>query len=78
MIFVPEGRGGVMIISINGTEVARGNIARRALAMAGLGETFDTGRDTNVAVTDDYADGGEFTGTIDKIVVNVRLPSTSG
>lgn len=33
-------------------------------AMAGLGETFDTGRDTNVPITKDYSDGGDFTGTI--------------
>ena len=74
--YVPATSGDVMVISVNGKEVARGNIARRARSMAGLGETFDTGRDTNVPVTKDYVDGGEFTGTINKVEVNITGPAT--
>src|SRR5690606_10511482 len=51
----------LMTIFVNGVEVARGKIEHKARLMAGLGETFDTGRDTNVPVTDDYSDGGVFT-----------------
>jgi hypothetical protein len=67
----PAQNGALMIISVNGNEVGRGNIEHRARSMAGLGETFDTGRDTNVAVTNDYVDGGEFKGEITRIEVNV-------
>lgn len=74
--YMPAARGGSMTISVDGAEVARGSIARTARNMAGLGETFDTGRDTNVAVSRDYSDGGAFTGRINRIEINVRMPAT--
>jgi arylsulfatase len=72
--FAAAGAGGVLTISVNGTEVAREDIAAIAPSMAGIGETFDTGRDANVAVSPEYRDGGVFTGEIDKIEVVVKLP----
>jgi arylsulfatase len=43
------GKGGLMRISINGTEVAQGRIPRTLVTFHDLTETFDTGRDTGTA-----------------------------
>jgi arylsulfatase len=43
-------RGGQMRILINGEEVGTGRIERQIIVVAGLGETFDIGRDTGVPV----------------------------
>jgi arylsulfatase len=64
-------RGGTLTISVNGTQVAKGPIDRTFLITAGLGETFDTGRDTGVPVID-YRDQAPFTGEIRKIEVLLR------
>jgi arylsulfatase len=55
-----------MVMSLDGTEVARGRIARTAYIAAGLGETFDTGRDTGEVVVK-MPEGTEYNGKIDKI-----------
>jgi hypothetical protein len=68
------GEGGVMTIFVNGAEVARGELPRRPRTLAGLGETFDVGRDSNAPVSDEYQEEGVFTGEIDKVVVDVKLP----
>jgi arylsulfatase len=60
------GQGGLMVMSLDGTEVARGRIARTAYIAAGLGETFDTGRDTGEVVVK-MPEGTEYNGKIDKI-----------
>lgn len=64
--------GGELTILVDGDEVARKTIPKRPQMMAGNGETFDTGRDTNVQVTADYHNGGEFEGQIEKITVKLR------
>ena len=46
--------GGTMRIMVDGKPVAEGRIPRTIVMVAGLGETFDIGRDTGVPVTDDY------------------------
>ena len=73
--FEAAGEGGVMRISVNGTEVAHGELPKRPRTLAGLGETFDVGRDSNTPVSDEYQDEGVFTGEIDKVVVDVKPPS---
>jgi len=72
--FVPGGEGGEVILSIDGEEVGRGPVASRPRIMAGLGETFDTGRDTLVPVSTEYTDEGVFTGRIDRVTVSLPLP----
>ncbi len=62
------GRGGLMRISHNGREVARGRIERTILIPAGLGETFDIGDDTGATVID-YPKGRVFDGAIRKVEV---------
>jgi arylsulfatase len=63
--------GGTLRITVNDREVARGHVGATPVQMVGLGETFDTGRDTGAPVSDDYRDEGVFDGTIHKIAVDV-------
>ena len=65
------GQGGTMTISIDGREVARGRIGRTAFVAAGLGETFDIGRDTGATVVD-LPGGTRFNGAIARIEVGIR------
>ena len=65
------GRGGLMRISVNGSEVARGRIERTFLIPAGLGETFDIGDDTGATVIE-YPNGHSFNGEIRKIEVFLK------
>ncbi|WP_313801693.1 arylsulfatase [Sphingobium sp.] len=65
------GRGGLMRISVNGAEAARGRIDRTILIPAGLGETFDIGDDTGATVID-YPKGRAFDGAIRKIEVFLK------
>jgi arylsulfatase len=62
--------GGRMQISVNGEPVAAGRIGRTISQVSGLGETLDTGRDTGAPVTAETG-RGEFTGTIDKVEVQL-------
>ena len=65
------GQGGTLTISLDGQEVARGRIGRTAYIAAGLGETFDIGRDTGEVVVSMPA-GTEFNGNIARIEVAPR------
>lgn len=56
----------------NDALVAEGLISERPRIIAGLGESFDIGRDSNVPVTDDYQNEGIFSGTIQKVTVKVK------
>jgi arylsulfatase A-like enzyme len=69
------GAGGVVKISVNGVEVARADISARPRTLAGVTETFDIGRDSDAPVSDDYQNEGVFTGTIDRVEVDVKPPS---
>ena len=72
--FTPAGAGGHAIITLDGKTVLDTMLANRPLALAGNGETFDTGRDSFVAVTDDYQHEGVLEGTLTKLTVRVQLP----
>jgi arylsulfatase A-like enzyme len=65
------GLGGLMRISVDGKEVARGRIERTITATAGSGETFDIGLDSGVPVSDEYEREGRFPGDIAKIEVHL-------
>lgn len=62
------GEGGALRILVGGRQVAQGRIGRTAYVAAGLGETFDTGRDTGVLVTQ-HAGGDAFNGVIERIEI---------
>ena len=59
-------------LSVDGKQVAEGVIEHTAIMTAGLGETFDTGRDTGATVVD-YPGSNAFTGEIDRIEVKQTL-----
>lgn len=71
--FTPDGpfpgAGGTMRIFIGESQVGEGQIGRTVVRPGGLGETFDTGRDTGQRVTDDYQGEGRFEGDISKIEI---------
>lgn len=60
-----------MRIFIGDRLVGEGHIERTILTTAGLGETFDTGRDTGAPVTRDYENEGRFEGEIERIDVTL-------
>lgn len=66
--------GAEVRISANDQELVNGSVAGRPSGVGGGGETFDTGRDTNLPVSLDYKDEGVFTGQIDKVVVRIKRP----
>ena len=70
--FDMAGEGGAMTISVDGEQVAKGQIDKRPIRLAGNGETLDTGRDTNVPVSRDYKHEGVFNGEIKKVQINVK------
>ncbi len=64
-------KGGLVRISDDGKEVARGRVDRAITITAGLGETFDIGWDTGAPVTEDYAGQGRFPGDIAKVELHL-------
>jgi len=62
-------KGGEMRILINGKEAGAGRIERQIIVVAGLGETFDIGRDTGVPVARLRAGQVPFAGEIRRIEV---------
>ncbi len=73
--FTPSGHGGTARLAVDGRSVAEGAIDERPLVLAGGGETFDTGRDTNDPVSRAYDGRDVFDGEIERIVVELRLPT---
>lgn len=72
--FDTDDLGGELEIEVDGKRVAKGEILRRPKMMAGGGETIDTGRDTNDAVSTDYHNGGTFSGLLQRVDIKVNLP----
>jgi len=72
------GEGGNLTISVDGREVASGTVAARPGILAGNGETFDIGRDTNTQVSMDYEHGGAFDGKIEKVEVRMKMLDGAG
>lgn len=70
--------GGEMIISANGREIGRGPIARTISKYPEMTDTLDIGFDADTAVTNDYAQGGHFTGKIAKVDIEVGKPGAAG
>jgi len=64
-------KGGVMRISVDGKEVALGRIDKTVVVTAGIGETFDIGRDTGDTVTDELPGDGAFSGKINKVQLDL-------
>lgn len=72
------GKGGLGTIGVDGKEVARGRIGNTIPIRIALDETFDVGKDTGTPVHEGYDVPFEFTGQIERVVVNLgetRLPA---
>jgi hypothetical protein len=66
------GSGGVAILSVAGTEVARGDIAHTCGMIFSADESADVGMDTGTAVTTAYEErDNAFAGKIEKIVIEI-------
>ncbi len=72
-----EDEGGHLTIIVDGNTVAEGPVKYIPHMIAGGGETFDTGRDTNSAVSDEYSNQGVFQGTINRVDISVDMPFLS-
>ncbi len=65
------GKGGTGTISVDGMQVAKGRIERTVPLRFSLDETFDVGEDTGTPVSLNYDVPFKFTGTIEKVVINL-------
>jgi len=63
------GGGGDLVIRIDGERVATGRISRTVTVVAGLGETFDIGRDRGVPVVDSASGRIPFEGELHRLEV---------
>ncbi len=70
--------GGTITIAVDGQQVAQGRAEKLLNVLAGLGETWDVGRDTGVRVSEE-AVAGEFPGEIDRVrMMLTGAPSRTG
>jgi arylsulfatase len=65
------GKGGTGTISVDGKQVAQGRLDRTVPLRFSLDETFDVGEDTGTPVNLSYDVPFKFTGTIERVVINL-------
>jgi arylsulfatase A-like enzyme len=65
------GAGGIARLYLNGSKVGEVEIPRTIRFAYSLDETFDIGRDSGTAVTNEYKPRAEFTGTIKKVLIDL-------
>jgi arylsulfatase A-like enzyme len=66
------GQGGVINLLANGQKVGEGKLPKTVPLQFSLGEGVDVGRDSGSAVSDKYQLPFEFTGTIEKVTVDLK------
>ena len=66
------GKAAVVTMSVNGKEVAQGKLSKTIPATIGIVEGFDIGEDVGSAVDYTYRPPFRFTGTIDKVTIDLR------
>ena len=67
-----EDRTGTVTLYINGQQVGSGKVGRTMPGTFSLSETFDVGQDTGTPVSNDYTRDNEFSGTLDRVVINMN------
>ncbi|MFN8624756.1 MAG: arylsulfatase [Candidatus Binatia bacterium] len=67
-------RGGLMRISVDGQEIARGRVEHTISKLPEMTETFDVGFDTGTTVSDEYTEQGRFNGDLRKLQVDISPP----
>jgi arylsulfatase len=65
------GKGGVATLTVDGKEVANGKLTRTIPFRVSADETLDIGEDTGTPVSEDYHLPFKFTGTLNKVVVDL-------
>ena len=65
------GKGGAASLTVDGKEVANGKLTRTIPFRVSADETLDIGEDTGTAVSQDYHVPFKFTGTLNKVVVDL-------
>jgi hypothetical protein len=65
------GKGGVATLTVDGKEVANGKLTRTIPFRVSADETLDIGEDTGTPVSEDYRVPFKFTGTLNKVVVDL-------
>ena len=68
------GKGGHGVLSVDGKTVADQTVPHTIPFLTTIDESFDVGVDTRTGVDDDYKLPFAFTGTLDKLTVNVGAP----
>ena len=66
------GKGGVAAISVDGNEVAKGQIEKTIPVRITLDESLDVGEDTGTPVNLHYAVPFKFTGKLEKVTVDLK------
>jgi arylsulfatase len=65
------GKGGLTTLSVDGKKVAEQKLARTIPFRVSADETLDIGKDTGTPVSEDYHVPFRFTGTLNKVVINL-------
>ena len=65
------GKGGVATLTVDGKEVANGRVTRTIPFRVSADETLDIGEDTGTPISEDYHVPFKFTGTIDRLAVDL-------
>ena len=71
------GKGGLLTLSVDGKEAANRRLDRTIPFRVSADETLDLGEDTGTPVSEDYRVPFKFTGTLDKVVVDLSESSLS-
>lgn len=66
------GKGGNVILSVDGQQVAQGRVDKTVPVRFTLDETFDVGMDTGTPVTEKYDVPFTFTGQIDRVTIDLK------
>jgi arylsulfatase len=65
------GKGGQATLSVDGNQVASEKLPRTIPYRISLDETLDIGEDTGTPVSEDYHVPFNFTGKLEKVIVNI-------
>jgi arylsulfatase len=65
------GKGGLATLSVDGKKVAERKLERTIPFRVSADETLDIGEDTGTPVSEDYHVPFKFTGTLNKVVINL-------
>jgi arylsulfatase len=71
------GKGGLLTLSVDGKEAANGRLNRTIPFRVSADETLDIGEDTGTPVSEDYRVPFKFTGTLNKVVVDLSEANLS-